>query len=127
MNSENTFNYFSLRARKARLGNFLNNFFIQIFFSLFCLAAFLDGVYLLYLKNPLGWLGIGFSILIFIFLLYARLELKKVKNGKTNNINDILSHNVISHLDKDPTPLEIVHMVFKTRSGIFLANRFRLT
>ena len=127
MDGENTFKYFSLRARKARLGNFLNNFFIKIFFSLFCLAAGLDGLYLLYLKNPLGWFGLGFAVLIFIFLLYARLELKKVKNGVSNNITDILSHNVISHLDKDPTPLEIAKMVLKTRSGVFLANRFRLT
>ncbi len=123
----NKFEYFSLRARKARLGNFLNNFFIKIFFNLFEIASFLDGIYLLYLKNPLGWLGIGFSILILIISLYARLELKKVKNGKTENLTDILSHNVLSNLDHDPTPLEILKVVYKTRSGIFLANRFNLS
>ena len=125
--NENTFNYFSLRAKKARLGNFLNNFFIKIFIGLFGLAAFLDGCYLLYLKNPLGHLGIGFSIIILIISLYANLELKKVKNGKTDNITDILSHNCLSNLDRNPTPKEIAAMVFKTRSGIFLNNRFRLT
>ncbi len=122
---EDSFKYFSLRARKARLGNFLNNFFIKIFFDLFFLAGLLDGLYLLYLKNPLGWLGIGFSILLLIFILYARLELKKVKNGPTENLTDILSHNVLSNLDRDPTPLEILKVVYKTRSGIFLVNRFR--
>ncbi len=124
---DNTFHYFSLRARKARLGNVLNNVFIRIFTFLFGLGAFLDGIYLLYLRNSIGWLGIGFGIIVLIIRLYARLELKKVPNGKTEKITDILSHNCLSNLDKDPTPKEIARMVYKTRSGNFLAVRFRIT
>ena len=125
--NENTFNYFSLRARKARLGNVLNNFFINFLLVLCGFVTALSGLYFLYLKNPLGWLGFGAAVVFLIIFLYARLELKKLKNGKTENITDILSHNVISNLSKNPTAKEIAKMVYKTRSGVFLASRFRLT
>ena len=67
--NENTFNYFSLRARKARFGNVLNNFFINFLLVLCGFVTALSGLYFLYLKNPLGWLGLGAAVVFVIIFI----------------------------------------------------------
>ncbi|MBR3163825.1 ATP-dependent Clp protease ATP-binding subunit [Candidatus Saccharibacteria bacterium] len=47
--------------------------------------------------------------------------------GKGDDINDILSANVMNALGKNPTPLNFIKNLYKTRSGKFLAMRFGIT
>ena len=60
-------------------------------------------------------------------LLWSKSDLYRVPLGKGDDINDILSANVINALDKNPTPAEFVSKLYKTRSGKFLALRFGIT
>ncbi len=122
------FNYHSIRAKKARVGKILNNFgtrAVSIFVGLSFFAGFIYFVFLD--KNPVGWLLAAGAILILQILLWSKSDLDRVPLGKTENINDILSANVMVSLTKNPTPLEFAEKLYKTRSGKFLAVRFGIT
>lgn len=120
----NEFKYNSLRAKYARLGHKLNSapFFALLWLGIF--APLILGVFLLIQKNPLGWLLFIITVVSIIALTIIKLLLLKVPLGKTNEINDILSSNSLSIMDKDPTPKELSKNLIETRSGRFLAMRF---
>ena len=123
----NNFDYNSLRAKKARTGSRLNKVYIKAPAILIMVASFAGGAALVWFSNPLGWLFIGIFTLVFSISIYAKLELFKVPSGKTEDLNDILSHNILAALDKMPTPRKIARAVMKTNSGKFLAYRFGIS
>ena len=123
----NNFDYNSLRAKKARTGRRLNKWYFKAFAGLAMLASFGGGATLVVTGSSMGWLLIGVFTLIFSISVYAKLELFKVPSGKTEDLNDILSHNVLASLDKMPTPRKIARAVMQTNSGKFLAYRFGIS
>ena len=120
----NSFDYHSLRARKARLGNRLNKPVMRILMMILIVGLVSGGGYLLFTKNTLAWTLIGFGLGVLSIYAWAKMELKKVPVGKTEDLNDILSHNLLVELDTVPTPRKIARVVIKTSSGKFLAYRF---
>lgn len=120
----NVFKYGSLRAQYARLGHRLNKAPLFALLWLGIIAPIIFGVILLIQKNPLGWLLFIISVVSIIALVVIKLLLVKVPLGKTDDINDILSSNVLSIMDKNPTPKELAEKIIETRSGRFLAVRF---
>ena len=122
------FNYHSLRARKARLGKVLNVPAVRFFLWLFVILGALAFFYLIFFeKNPAGWLTLVVSVFSLQLLLWSKAGLFRVPLGKTEDINDILSANVMLALGKNPTPLGFAEKFYKTRSGKFLAARFGLS
>lgn len=123
-----TFDYFSQRAREARAGKFLNHFATKTLLSLLDALAVFGYFYLVfYLHNSLGWLLLAFAIFDSILLIWIVKELAHLPPGKTENINDLLSANVLRLLKPDSTPQTLARELYKTRSGTFLALRFGLT
>ena len=120
----NEFKYGSLRARYARLGHKLNKAPLFVLLWLGIIAPIIFGIMLLIQKNPLGWLLFVVSVASIVALVIIKLLLVKVPLGKTDDINDILSSNVLSIMDKNPTPKELSEKIVETRSGRFLAVRF---
>ena len=120
----NDFNYDSLRAKYARLGHALKSPVISLLLWLLILVPTAFGIVLLTIKSPLGWLYFIVTDLAIIVRVIINMLFLKVPLGKTENINDILSSNSISIMDKDPTPVEIAKNLLETRSGRFLALRF---
>lgn len=120
----NEFKYGSLRARYARLGHKLNKAPLFVLLWLGIIAPIIFGIMLLIQKNPLGWLLFVISVVSIVALVIIKLLLVKVPLGKTDDINDILSSNVLSIMDKNPTPKELSEKIIETRSGRFLAVRF---
>lgn len=120
----NEFKYGSLRARYARLGHKLNKAPLFVLLWLGIIAPIIFGIMLLIQKNPLGWLLFIISVASIVALVIIKLLLVKVPLGKTDDINDILSSNVLSIMDKNPTPKELSEKIVETRSGRFLAVRF---
>ncbi|MBR1939612.1 ATP-dependent Clp protease ATP-binding subunit, partial [Candidatus Saccharibacteria bacterium] len=53
-------------------------------------------------------------------------EISKVPAGKSEDINDLLSREVLRSLPAKPTTKDIVNAIFETRSGRFLAARYGL-
>ena len=121
------FDYNSIRAKKARMGKRLNKWYIKALAIILMLASFGGGAALLVVGESIGWLLVGVSTLVLSISIYAKLELFKVPSGKTEDLNDILSHNVLANLDKMPTPKNIARVVMKTNSGKFLAYRFGIS
>ena len=120
----NEFDYNSLRARYARLGQLFKSPIILLLIWLSLFASLFTGLTLLILHSSLGWLCFIPTVFCLIFLTIIELLFSKVPLGPTENITDILSSNAISLMDQNPTPNELAPKLIKTRSGRFLALRF---
>ena len=122
------YKYDSVRAKKSRLGKTLKAplvHFLLIFLAIFGICEFAYLVF--FAKSSVGWLGITLTIISTALLLWEKSDLHRVPIGKTDDINDILSANVICALGKNPTPIQFVEHYHKTRSGRFLSIRFGIT
>ena len=122
------FRYNSIRAKKARLGGFLNNSAVRFFIWLLLVLSISGFAYLMFFaKRAEAWLCLPIALLSIAVLLWSKSDLKRVPLGKTDDINDILSANVLRALDKKPTPEKFVDSLYATWSGKFLAVRFGIT
>ncbi len=123
-----TFKYYSIRAKKARLGKIFGLPIVRLLLGFLILAGIGGFAYLVFFdKKAVGWLGLTVAILSLDLLLWSKSDLCRIPLGKTDDINDILSANVIAALGKDPTPAQFIKNLYKTRSGNFLALRFGIT
>ncbi|MBR3319312.1 ATP-dependent Clp protease ATP-binding subunit [Candidatus Saccharibacteria bacterium] len=123
-----TYKYNSIRAKKSRLGKILKApavHFLLVALAIVGIAGF--GYLVFVAKDPAGWLGITLFIICTVLILWEKNDLHRVPIGKTDDINDILSANVICALGRNPTPLKFIHNYYTTRSGRFLSARFGIT
>ncbi len=122
------FNYNSLRAQEARLGRILKLGAVQVLLILMILTCAVGYLYLVFAQhNSLGWLLLGLGIALLVFRTWAVKEVIPVPVGKTENVNDLLSANVLRLMGRDTTPQTLAPKLVNTRSGRFLALRFGLT
>lgn len=125
--SNNTFNPHNSRAVKSRLRKYLFNSGIIIFnYFLFVALIIGGGILLLYLKMPLGWILIGFSAIFFMLSFWISNDLKEIPIGKSNDITDLLSEDVLEFLNPRISAKDFINNLFKTTSGSFLRVRFTL-
>lgn len=121
------FNYDSLRAREARAGKILASLPMKLLLGVLIAAGVAAGATLLFLAHSsLGWILLGIAILGAMILLWIVQEVAVVPVGRSEDINDLLSANVLRLLDRNPTPQKLASELYKTRSGRFLALRFGL-
>lgn len=122
------FNYYSRRAREARFSKIFKNPALRLFIWLLIFASLVGFFYaLFFLHNSLGWLLLGLTIIGCIFMTWLKHEAIPVPVGHTDDINDLLSRNVLRLMGPQPTPQDLAHKLSQTRSGKFLALRFGLT
>ena len=120
------FDYYSPRAREARLSKLLDGRTQRILFNLFIVTCFILGVVILLRHSSLGWLFVGLGIVVLVFSIWLRVELRHLPNRKENSAFDIISRDLLALLDRDLTPAKLAQAVVKTRSGVFLINRYGL-
>ena len=120
------FDYNSVRAREARLSKAFDGKAQNILTDFLIFASFSFGVVMILTHLSLGWLFVGLSIAILVFTIWLRVELRHLPNRKEENAYDIISRDLLALLPKELTPLEIANAVTKTRSGIFMVNRYGL-
>ncbi len=121
------FDYNSLRAKEARVGRVLNSWAIKTLLAIVIGVCSLGFVCLVFFAhNSLGWILLALAIIGTMILTWIMKEIARVPIGKTGNINDLLSANVLRLMGPNPTPLELARKLHKTRSGNFLALRFGL-
>lgn len=121
----NSFNYYNLRAREARIGKRLGKNSIMAMLLISTFMLFGAGIFVVtYLQSSLGWLCISAAILAGMVRYWAKKELVPVPIGKTDDINDILSNDVLAMMPKNPTALDIAKLVKSTNSGKFLSVRY---
>ncbi|MBR3131720.1 ATP-dependent Clp protease ATP-binding subunit [Candidatus Saccharibacteria bacterium] len=122
------YRYNSVRAKKSRLGRLLKPRAIRVLLVVLAVLGIGGfGLLIFYFKNAAGWLGITLAIICIVLLLWEKNDLHRVPIGKTEDINDILSANVICALGKNPTPAKFMQNYYITRSGRFLSARFGIT
>lgn len=123
---KNSYDYKNPRIKKARLKAILNTPPIfALNFALF-LLLFVSGIFLLVSKFSLGWLLLGFSPLFLMLNFWIKNDLSEIKIGKTKNITDLLSEELLTLFDHDPSPEELAKILSKTSSGAFIMIRFGL-
>ena len=122
------FNYYSRRAREARFSKIFKNPALRLLIWLLIFASLVGFFYVLFfLHNSLGWLLLGLTIIGCIFMTWLKHEATPVPVGRTDDINDLLSRNVLRLMGPQPTPQDLANRLSQTRSGKFLALRFGLT
>lgn len=120
------FDFSSVRAREARLSKAFDGKAQNILTDFLIFASFSFGIVMILTHLSLGWLFVGLSIAMLVFTIWLRVELRHLPNCKEENAYDIISRDLLALLPKELTPLEIVNAVTKTRSGIFMVNRYGL-
>lgn len=120
------FDFSSVRAREARLSKAFDGKAQNILTDFLIFASFSFGIVMILTHLSLGWLFVGLSIAMLVFTIWLRVELRHLPNRKEENVYDIISRDLLALLPKELTPLEIVNAVTKTRSGIFMVNRYGL-
>lgn len=120
------FDYNSVRAREARLSKAFDGKAQNILTVFLIFASFSFGVVMILTHLSLGWLFVGLGIAILVFTIWLRVELRHLPNRKEESAYDIISRDLLALLPKELTPLEIANAVTKTRSGIFMVNRYGL-
>lgn len=122
------FNYYSLRAREARAARILQHPLVKFSFLLLIALSVFIAIYVLFFQhNSLGWLFFALALFVTMIFIWNAHELKHIPAGPSENINDLLSGNVLRILDRNPTPQSIVNGLYQTRSGRFLALRFGIS
>ena len=122
------FKYYSIRAKKARAGKILGNPIARFMVWALMIVGLCGFIYLMFVaKRASAWLGLPISILSVAILRWSKSDLIRVPIGKGDDINDILSANVMNALGRHPSPTGFVKNLYKTRSGKFLAIRFGIT
>lgn len=114
----------SPRARAARLGRVLGKkpvLFVLVFLAI---ALFAGWVFLLIQKISMGWLCFSGGIFCSMLVYWTKKELIPVPVHDNNDINSLLSNNVLAHMPKKPTPKSLAEMVQHTHSGQFFAIRY---
>jgi ATP-dependent Clp protease ATP-binding subunit ClpC len=122
-----TFQYQNHRAEKARLRKVINKT-VQAVLSLAAVIFLLGGLALVIYGQAIGWTLIGIAALPYMVLCWRKGELETLPPSKVStSIADILAPDVLSHLPKIPTPLDIAGVAGQTNDGLFFAVRFGIT
>ncbi len=124
------FDYNSLRAREARLGKVLGSKTGIILLCLLIILLAIGGIALIACGNPLFWLCFSGIAPVLMTLYYTKKELipvPAIHNDNMQNINDLLSNDVLAALPKNPNVKDLAVAVSKTHSGRFIHVRYGIT
>ncbi len=125
---KNQFNYNCLRAQEARLGRVLGGKFTTALLVLACLGLMGGGAALLIAERlAWAWLLIGGGIIVLMLLFWLKFELLRPALGNPNDINNILSRNVLVLMKRKPSTRQLAEVASRTQSGSFLALRYAVT
>ena len=90
------------------------------------IALVAGGVTLLFLKSSLCWILFGFSTTPIIILFWVKNALKEIEAKNSNDFTDLISEDLLLLLKPDFTTPDLIPILPKTRSGLFLMARFEL-
>ena len=123
---KNTFDPKNPRVHLARQKHALNNVPVILFSFLLFFTLFAGGITLLFLKKSIGWTFIGFSAIPIMLIFWIKNALNAVDIGKTENFTDLISEDLLLLLNDKNTVTEIIKILPKTRSAVFLMVRLEL-
>ena len=122
------FNYHSLRAREARLGKTLGNKFLSVLMIVLIIFLAIGGIALIAFGYSVGWICLSVMTVLAMISYWTRKELIPVPVGKnTNDINDLLSNDVLARMPKNPSVQDLPKVIFGTTSGRFMNVRYSVS
>ena len=124
--SSNTFNPRNSRVIRSKLKRLLYKKPVIVINHLLFLGLLTSGSVLLFLKYPIGWLLMGLSFVFVMVNFWITNALFDIKIGKSSDITDLLSENVLAKISTRTTPVDLARIVESTTSGRFLTTRFIL-
>ena len=122
----NTFDPKNPRIKKAYQKRALNNPPVLALTLIIFIALLFGGIALIYFKEPIGWTLIGFSALPAMLVYWIQNALSDIPIKNSGNFTDLLSEDLLTLLSLNTTPTELIEILPKTKSGIFLMARFEL-
>jgi len=118
-----SFEYNSLRAKKARLSLFFSKT-IKSVLALLSITFVASGVLLLIASLSIGWFVLSLAIWPVLILTWAAQDLEQLPRGKTDALHDALESEVLAHMPRDLTPRSLSVAAMRARSGQFFVSRF---
>ena len=115
------------RVKIAKRKKALNHTSTIIFSYFITVSLLLGGIALLIVEEPIGWILIGFAPYFIIFSFWIKNALANIPIKNTQNFTDLISEDLLLLLKDNLTPVELVKILSKTQSGVFLMARFGLT
>lgn len=103
-----------------------NNPPFTVLLVILLIALLAGGITLIFLKNPLCWLLIGFATTPIVILFWIKNALKEIPTKNSNDFTDLISEDLLLLLKPNLTTLDLIPILPKTRSGLFFMARFEL-
>ena len=125
-NKSNTFDPTNPRVKQAHLKKLFCKHSVKVINILLFVVLLVGGGILIYLKYPIGWTLMGFAPLFLMMNFWIFEALSDIKIGKSADITDLLSENVLITLTSATTPVDLAKTIVSTTSGRFLMTRFML-
>ena len=123
----NTFDPKNPRVKQAHLQKILNRHSVFAINYILLAVLLVAGGVLLFYKNPLGWTWIGLAAIPGALNFWIHHSLNDIEIGKTGDITDLLSENVLVTLTSKTTTEDLAKTIVSTSSGRFLMVRFLLS
>lgn len=124
--SSNTFDPRNPRVLNSKLKKLLYKKPVIVINHLLFLGLAVAGALLLFFKYPIGWLLMGLSFVFMMVDFWITNALFDIKIGKSDNITDLISENVLAEINAKTTPVDLAKVIVSTTSGRFLTTRFML-
>ncbi len=124
MTSNTTFNYYSQRARDARLARLFNTPIRAALLASIVLFILTGIILVLVLRSSSGWFITSLAALPVIVYVWWKLYLRDIPTAKNPSIDAQLDGKLLGLLPAKPTPQDIGKSVSQTNGGQFFSARF---
>lgn len=94
---------------------------------LLIIAFLASGAALLFMHEAIGWILLSLSAWPLMMLFWAKNALKDIPVGQPSNFTNLLSEDLLLILNSQLTPAEIINLLPKSPSAVFLMARLGIT
>lgn len=120
------YDYHSMRARKARVGVWLQGAPVTAMSWLLALLI-VAGLGTLFLNISLGWVLLGLAAAPFMLVMWYHYDLRHLPTGRGEAVTEILSGDILGQLPAKPSPADVALATGRTSSGQFMGVRLGLS
>ncbi|MBO7718272.1 ATP-dependent Clp protease ATP-binding subunit [Candidatus Saccharibacteria bacterium] len=114
------------RVHKAYQKRIFNSPAVLLFNFIILVVLLAGGGVLFYFKSCFCWLLFGCSAFPIVFMFWVKNSLSEIPIKNSQKFTDLISEDLLLLLNEKMTPTDLVRILPKTRSGLFLMVRFEL-
>lgn len=123
----NTYDPRNPRVHSARQKRLFNRPIVIVLCYLLIVSFLGGGIALLIIHESIGWIFIGLTAWPVMVIFWTKNALKEIPVKPTDNFTDLLSEDLLILLNDHITPAEIINILPKSPSAVFLMARLGLT